>query len=376
MTTTYKCPSCGAAMEFDSESQKMKCPQCGNQVDVSSFGEMHGDEQGEAWDNGGAEGERGQTYDENSEFAGQDFGSEQFEGDGFDGTMNMKVYHCQSCGAELMSDEYTSAVICSFCGNPSLVEDRLTGAYKPKKIIPFKINREQAKDIYRKWVRRGKLTPSTLKSQSTIEKISGLYVPFWLYDYRAESQMVASAEKIRTRRSGDTEYTYHDHFHVYRDVEADFQRIPADASEKMEDGAMDKMEPYLYNELEPFAPAYLQGYLSERYNLTHQEMEPRVNRRVDKYITEMTRDTIVGYSTVSVRSNRIRRSNYNVQYVLLPVWVLNCRYQNKDFQFMLNGQTGKIVADRPISKLRALAWGAGIFAATLIITMLGGLLIL
>ena len=188
--------------------------------------------------------------------------------------------------------------------------------------------------------------------------------------------MVASAEKIRTRRSGDTEYTYHDHFHVYRDVEADFQRIPADASEKMEDGAMDKMEPYLYNELEPFAPAYLQGYLSERYNLTHQEMEPRVNRRVDKYITEMTRDTIVGYSTVSVRSNRIRRSNYNVQYVLLPVWVLNCRYQNKDFQFMLNGQTGKIVADRPISKLRALAWGAGIFAATLIITMLGGLLIL
>lgn len=376
MTTTYKCPSCGAAMEFDSESQKMKCPQCGNQVDVSSFGEMHGDEQGEAWDNGGTEGERGQTYDENSEFAGQDFGSEQFEGDGFDGTMNMKVYHCQSCGAELMSDEYTSAVICSFCGNPSLVEDRLTGAYKPKKIIPFKINREQAKDIYRKWVRRGKLTPSTLKSQSTIEKISGLYVPFWLYDYRAESQMVASAEKIRTRRSGDTEYTYHDHFHVYRDVEADFQRIPADASEKMEDGAMDKMEPYLYNELEPFAPAYLQGYLSERYNLTHQEMEPRVNRRVDKYITEMTRDTIVGYSTVSVRSNRIRRSNYNVQYVLLPVWVLNCRYQNKDFQFMLNGQTGKIVADRPISKLRALAWGAGIFAATLIITMLGGLLIL
>ena len=376
MTTTYKCPSCGAAMEFDSESQKMKCPQCGNQVDVSSFGEMNGEEQGEACDNGGPEGEQGQTYDENSEFAGQDFGSEQFEGDGFDGTMNMKVYHCQSCGAELMSDEYTSAVICSFCGNPSLVEDRLTGAYKPKKIIPFKINREQAKDIYRKWVRRGKLTPSTLKSQSTIETISGLYVPFWLYDYRAESQMVASAEKIRTRRSGDTEYTYHDHFHVYRDVEADFQRIPADASEKMEDGAMDKMEPYLYNELEPFAPAYLQGYLSERYNLTHQEMEPRVNRRVDKYITEMTRDTIVGYSTVSVRSNRIRRSNYNVQYVLLPVWVLNCRYQNKDFQFMLNGQTGKIVADRPISKLRALAWGAGIFAATLIITMLGGLLIL
>ena len=174
MPTTYKCPSCGAAMEFDSDTQKMKCPQCQRIMDVSEF------------DMDAADG----NYDENTGFAGEGYEKESYDGEATGGTMNMKTYHCTSCGAELLADEYTSAVICSFCGNPSLVEDRLTGAYKPKRIIPFKINRDAAVDAYKKWVHKGPLTPAALKSQSTIEKISGLYVPFWLYDYKAEDRMI------------------------------------------------------------------------------------------------------------------------------------------------------------------------------------------
>ena len=39
-----------------------------------------------------------------------------------------------------------------------------------------------------------------------------------------------------------------------------------------------------------------------------------------------------------------------------------------------NGQTGKIVADRPISAVKAAAYGVIIFVVVLIITMIGGLL--
>ena len=105
MPTTYKCPSCGAAMEFDSDTQKMKCPQCQRIMDVSEF------------DMDAADG----NYDENTGFAGEGYEKESYDGEATGGTMNMKTYHCTSCGAELLADEYTSAVICSFCGNPSLV---------------------------------------------------------------------------------------------------------------------------------------------------------------------------------------------------------------------------------------------------------------
>lgn len=343
MPITYKCPNCGAAMEFDSTTQKLKCLACSMVTDVNEYESMYGN-----------------LYHD--------------EGKGRTDNVNMKIYHCQSCGAELLSDEYTSATLCSFCGNPSLVGERLSGEFSPSSIIPFKIDKEAAKKIYKKWVKKGLLTPKTLSTDSTIEKISGVYVPFWLYDFDASSQMTAKAEKVRSERHGDTEYTYTDHFHVYRDVEAKFEKVPADASEKMDDETMDKLEPFNYEDLEPFAMPYLSGYLSERYNFTDEQMQSRIRKRINRYITEITRNTINGYSTVSVLDNNVSMNNSHNEYALLPVWMLNCRYHGKDFQFVLNGQTGKIVADRPLSKGKAAAYFIGIFAVMLAVLVLGGLM--
>ena len=165
--------------------------------------------------------------------AGENAQSAQSEGQKGKGSMNMKVYHCQSCGAELLADEYTSATICSFCGNPSLVEDRLSGEFSPSSVIPFQIDREAAKKMYKSWVKkRGCLRQRHCQQKAPLKKFSGVYVPFWLYDFDAETEMTAKAEKIRTERHGDTEYTYTDHFHVYRDVEAQFEKSAGSASEK------------------------------------------------------------------------------------------------------------------------------------------------
>ena len=155
MPTIYKCPGCGAAMEFDSVTQKLGCPSCGMQIDVREYEEK---------------------YSQNSTQGEYD--------------KEMKMYHCNTCGAELVADEYTSATFCSFCGNPTLVEDRLRGEFKPSTIIPFKINKDKAVEIYKNWCKKGPLTPSALSRNSTIEKISGLYVPYWLYDYSAQTGML------------------------------------------------------------------------------------------------------------------------------------------------------------------------------------------
>lgn len=185
---------------------------------------------------------------------------------------------------------------------------------------------------------------------------------------------MANANKVRTTRRGDTEYTYTDHFDVYRDVSAEFKRIPADASEKMPDEQMDMLEPYNYSEITDFAMPYLSGYLSEKYNYTADEIQSRAKKRADSYITQIARDSITGYSSVIVRNNSISMNGRGSEYALLPVWMLNFRYNNKEFHFYLNGQTGKIVADRPISAGKAVTYGIGIFVLTLIITMIGGLL--
>ncbi len=369
MPITYKCPSCGAAMEFDSASQKLACPQCGRQIGMDEYKNIYQDTvTGQADNNNTEENESdGKAFGDNGEFS-SDYNERRNFNNG-----NMKIYHCQSCGAELVTDEYTSAVICSFCGNPSLVEDRLQGEFRPERVIPFKINKEQAVNIYKGWLKKGLLTPKTLATQSTIDKISGVYAPFWLYDYYGESDMHANAENVRREERGDTEYIYTDHYKVYRNVSAVFEKVPADASVKLNDGVMDKLEPYNYSELVPFEMPYLSGYLSERYNYTDKDMIGRIEPRINGYITQIARSTINGYSGYNVISNNVSLRNIHNQYALMPVWMLNCRYNGKNFQFMLNGQTGKIVADRPISIQRAVVWWFIIFVVTLIIAMLIGL---
>jgi len=143
----------------------------------------------------------------------------------------------------------------------------------------------------------------------------------------------------------------------------------------MPDDSMDKLEPFDYKEMTEFKMPYLSGFLAEKYNYTSEELEKRARARADQYITDITRGTINGYTTVNVLRNEVSANNTHNDYALFPVWMLNYKFKGKDYQFMLNGQTGKIVADRPISTKRALAWFGIITVGTFIITMIGGLFI-
>ena len=40
----------------------------------------------------------------------------------------------------------------------------------------------------------------------------------------------------------------------------------------------------------------------------------------------------------------------DVKYALLPVWLLNTKWNGQDYHFAMNGQTGKFVGNLPIDK--------------------------
>ena len=381
-STTYKCPHCGTAMIFNSQTQMLGCPSCGanlNVVDYDNYIKELDKEfnTGTSYNHNGTSNSAINNANADSNYSSDNDNTRgaKTDADEFTDTENMKVFHCQSCGAQLVTDKFTSATFCSYCGNPTLVEERLEGKFSPRFVIPFKIDKEQAVRIYKDWLKQGPLTPKALSHTSTIEKISGVYVPFWLYDYNANAKLNAAATRVRTQRRGDTEYIYTDHFQLYRDVSTEFDYIPADASEKMPDERMDKLEPFNYGELVPFKGGYLQGYLSERYNYTDDELNNRAKTRAKEYIDKIARDTMVGYSTVTIERSQLDVRNKKSTYVLLPVWMLNFTFNGKKFSFYLNGQTGKIVADRPVSKARTISIFILIFVITLIITMIGGLLL-
>ena len=365
---SYVCPTCGAAMEFDVAGQKMTCSHCGTQMTVEEL-DRHYQELDKQY---GKENQGEAVQDDMSGGSPFTMGMQQAAHEQ-DYSGNFKVYRCAGCGAEVLTDDYTAATFCSFCGRPSLMEDRLTGALMPEYVIPFKVGKEEAVNIYKEWSKKGTLTPSLLRSNATIEKITGIYVPFWLYDYDAVVDLDADCTITRSHTSGDYRIVETDHYKVKRVVEALFNRVPADASEKMPDDIMDMLEPFSYKELKKFEMPYLSGYYSERYNYDSDQMRPRIENRIAGYIEEAGRDTIdKRYGSVTVLHKNIQMNKIDASYALLPVWMLNYRYKNKEYMFALNGQTGKIVADRPVSKVKGWVWFGSLFTSIFTILMLMG----
>lgn len=332
MVRSVVCPGCGAKMVFDAGTQKMKCEYCETILDVTSLIKSEQEASAEAKSNILVDG---------------DFQAQQKTGD-------FKVFHCASCGAELLTDDYTSATFCSFCGQPSMIEERLSGQVLPSYVIPFQIGKEQAQEIFKNWAKKGIFTPRTLKKDTTIQKVTGIYVPFWLYDY--DAKMDCQADCIKVRHSSDSKYnyTYTDHYSVERYVTASYNRIPCDASIKMPDDTMDLLEPFNYNKLQKFNMAYLSGFYAEKFNYTAEDLTKRVEKRVTQYIEKNTLDTISGYTSVHIRNKNIYLNPQKAEYALLPVWLLSYRLGDKNYMFTLNGQTGKMVAKRPVSIKRVL----------------------
>ncbi|RDW15908.1 TFIIB-type zinc ribbon-containing protein [Oceanobacillus chungangensis] len=342
MVIQYKCPNCGGEMIFDSKDGLLTCQSCGRTDNIEAFSD---------------------------EYITKTFSEEE-----------AREYQCENCGAVIITDADTSATSCSFCGAAVVLGDRLSGILAPAKVLPFTIGKEEAKSAFEKWCKKGRLTPKGFMEANRIKGITGIYVPFWLYDLDSDAKVEAVGTKVRTYSRGDYNYTETKYYDIYRDIDLNFQKVPVDASEKLNDELMDKLEPFDYNSLKEFKTPYLAGYIAEKYNYDDKELLPRVKTKIDKYIDSYIRSTISGYQSVRYNNKRINTKSKNSYYVLLPVWMFYYDYNKSEHIFAMNGQTGKVVGKPPLSFGKIAAWfgsiaGGGFITLKLISwLLLGGLI--
>ena len=354
--TNYQCPACTGPLHFAGGSGKLECEYCGASYDVAEIEALYAEKEEKAAAARQAAEETRQSAPsgdggawDTSGFS-EDWGT---EGDG------MRAYSCPSCGAELICDENTAATSCPYCGNPTVVPGQFSGQLRPDFIIPFKLSKEDAvkalKDHY-----KGKIfLPKSFTQENHVQEIQGVYVPFWMFDGEAEGDARYEATRSHTYRSGDYEITETEHYDIYRAGFISFEKIPADASSKMPDDHMDSIEPYDYQELKPFSTAYLPGFLADKFDVTVEQCRQRADQRCAGTLSATLRDTVTGYHTCTLIHESVSLKRGKVHYALMPVWMLNTKWKGKDFLFAMNGQTGKLVGDLPVS------WGRfwGLFAA-------------
>ena len=256
---------------------------------------------------------------------------------------------CVNCGAPVYVDEFNSASKCEHCGTYCIFEERIRGEYKPHLVVPFQLSKEMAKKVLMEKFEKNLFLPGDFLSKKMLQKIEGIYVPYWMYDYDANYNYRGIGKKIRKWVSGNTEYTEVSTYTIYRNMDIDFDKIPVDASNRMNDRTMDLLEPYDYNALEEFKEKYMSGFLGEMYNQPADVLEPRAKEKAQKYADRLLANTITGYDTVTPTERDLRLDKKATNYSLLPLWYYSYRFKDKVYDYYINGQTGKVSGKAPIA---------------------------
>lgn len=328
----YECPCCGGPIEFDSTIQKMKCPYCDTEFDMEAMRALE---------------------EELKEKKQDDMSWEKSAGDewGEDETQNMRVYVCQSCGGQIIADESLGATSCPYCGNNVVMKEQFTGDLKPDYVIPFKLDKRAAKEKLKQHFQGKKLLPKCFKDENHLEEIKGIYVPFWLYDAEAEGEVRFRGTKVRTWRRGDYTYTQTNFYDVVRGGSVAFSNVPVDGSSKMPDDLMESLEPFDFSEAVKFEPAYLAGYMADRYDVSAEESVSNANARIKRSTIDTLASTITEpYVTLLPVGDYVNLRNGKAKYALYPVWILNTKWRGEPYVFAMNGQTGKFVGNLPVDK--------------------------
>lgn len=337
----YKCPCCGAGLKFSGTEQKLSCEYCDNIFELETVQEFNEsinktDTQDFGWD-------EQQTGEWSSEEQGQ-----------------MRSYICNSCGGQIITDGTTAATFCPYCENPAVLPGNVSGGLRPDAVIPFKTTKEDAQKAFLKLCQGKRLLPKDFTSKNRLEKITGMYVPFWLYECSGDVDGQYKATRVKRWSDSNYNYTKTDHYMLTRAANADFIGIPMDGSSKMDNTIMESIEPFDMKESVDFNTAYLSGFLADKYDVEAKDGEERIRQRVSETLDDLMNPSFSGYASVIPSSRQLHVQHSKAKYVLLPVWMLHTKYQDKTYVFAMNGQTGKMTGTLPIDKKRELSWFGGI----------------
>jgi DNA-directed RNA polymerase subunit RPC12/RpoP len=346
----YKCPNCSANLAFQAATQDFGCAHCDSAFSSEQLAEIYPQNEGHALDI---------QCDIPAPKTAEELAEEQAFAD------CTALYSCPNCGASVVTDDTTSATHCVYCLSPIILTGRLSGDYKPSKLIPFKVTEEQAKAKFAQYCKKRWFLPKSFRSGAHLHEMKAIYVPYWISDCTTSGAITAKCKKVRSWISGDYQFTETREFIAVRNGYMHFMGIPSDASSRADSVLMECIEPFNYSEVTDFKMSFLSGYMAEKYDVTKEQVYPRVRERAVTASTDVMRSSIVGYNSVNIVNNTLDIYHNNWSHFLLPVWFLTYKHTHKGkekfYHFAVNGQTGKFMGDLPIVWAKV-ALAAGITA--------------
>jgi hypothetical protein len=255
---------------------------------------------------------------------------------------------------------------CPFCDNTIVAAGGSHKQIKPRSLLPFRVEREGARKLFREWVRKLWFAPNDFKQRARLDTtLSGMYVPHWTYDaatateytgqrgtyyYVTVSNGKTSSMQRRTAWSP-----------VWGAVNNSFDDLLVLASHSLPTKYMEKLEPWDLPELVPFQSQYLSGFRAESYQIGLEEGFTAARKQMDGPIRNTIRGDIGGNEQM-IQSMHTEFGSITFKHILLPVWISAYRFRNRSYRFLVNARTGEVQGERPWSWVKITLAATGVVA--------------
>ncbi|MBI2837788.1 MAG: zinc ribbon domain-containing protein [Acidobacteria bacterium] len=332
----FPCRQCGADLVFSAADQNLRCQYCGYVSQIPRSKEAIVE------------------YEYNEAFAParqKGWGTER------------RSVKCENCGATSSEDPAITATKCAFCGSPKVIEQTAAAdVVRPESMVPFQIDKQKARDGFRRWLSSLWFRPSNLTKESSLASLSGVYIPYWTFDaytnsyweadagyyyYTTESYTEGGHRKTRQVRHVRWEHAEgaHDEF---------FDDELVCASTGLPEGHVRVIQPFDTTKLVPYEAGFLSGWKAESYAVELKVAWQRAKSLIADKIRSACSAKVPGDTQRNLHVETAY-SGITYKHVLLPIWVAAFQYGPKTYRVVINGQTGRVSGSAPYSWLKIAA---------------------
>lgn len=335
---SVKCEGCGSNMVFDPEDQRLECPHCGSSKSfatdamASEIDILSGLNNGESWEESAAS------------------------------------FRCENCGAKVVLNDGKTAEVCPFCGTAHAMKAEELKGLKPNALIPFAITKEKALELSKTWAKRRFFAPCKFKKNICSDALNGVYTPCFTFDSFTTSYYEGRIGTTHTRTVGSGKNRRTETYTVWRHIRGtfvhNFDDVLITAGSKFDQRNLDKISPYETNVSKAYEENYLLGFMAYSYDVELEDCWGRAKGRIDQELKRLILSQYV-YDKVAYLNVSTAHEKVTYKYVMLPVYVGNFRYNKKQYNYYVNGNSGKVGGKTPLSPIRII--GVALVAIAIIV---------
>jgi hypothetical protein len=334
----YPCAGCGAQAEWDPSKQLLVCPFCGTSTPFS------------------VDPDTGAIQELDLLKALRDLPD---EARGWQ--TEKRTVQCQSCKAVSVYDPERVGQNCDFCGSPALVDYKeIKAPIRPQSLLAFKVTEAHVREQIRQWYASKWLAPNALKRRALVDRVHGIYIPYWTFDAHAVCPWTADAghyyyttESYRDNQGrAQTRQVRHVRWEpASGEVRHFFDDEPVPGTTGVPHGLLRGIEPFPTNELVPYSTAYVSGFVVEQYQIVLADAAQQSQAQMTARLRDMCAAQVPGDTHRNLQISP-RFSGQTFKHILVPIWMLTYNFKSHPYQMVVNGYTGQMSGDYPKSWIK------------------------